>query len=129
MGLSAHLEGLMNGTFLLALGAVWQDVRLSRRSATVAFASALYGAYANWVFTTAAAVAGTGAMTPLASAGRKAEPWLEAVVTAGFVSVGIAMLLAAGLLTWSFRRSAVVSPELPDYALKQSELEEHRVSR
>jgi hydroxylaminobenzene mutase len=23
MGLSAHLEGVMNGTFLIALGAIW----------------------------------------------------------------------------------------------------------
>ena len=28
MALAAHLEGLMNGTFLIALGAVWQFVRL-----------------------------------------------------------------------------------------------------
>jgi hypothetical protein len=27
MGLAAHLEGLMNGTCLIALGAVWQFVR------------------------------------------------------------------------------------------------------
>jgi hypothetical protein len=29
MGLAAHLEGVMNGTFLIALGAVWMKVRLS----------------------------------------------------------------------------------------------------
>jgi hydroxylaminobenzene mutase len=29
MGLAAHLEGVMNGTFLVALGAVWTEVRLS----------------------------------------------------------------------------------------------------
>ena len=28
MGLAAHLEGLMNGIFLLALGAIWTQVRL-----------------------------------------------------------------------------------------------------
>jgi hydroxylaminobenzene mutase len=27
MGLAAHLEGVMNGTFLIALGAVWMEVR------------------------------------------------------------------------------------------------------
>jgi hydroxylaminobenzene mutase len=26
MGLAAHLEGVMNGTFLIALGAVWTEV-------------------------------------------------------------------------------------------------------
>jgi len=28
MGLAAHLEGVMNGTFLIALGAIWIEVRL-----------------------------------------------------------------------------------------------------
>lgn len=28
MGLAAHLEGVMNGAFLLVVGAVWQEVRL-----------------------------------------------------------------------------------------------------
>ena len=32
MGLAAHLEGLMNGIFLIALGAVWNEVRMSLRS-------------------------------------------------------------------------------------------------
>jgi len=31
MGLTAHLEGVMNGIFLLALGAAWAEVRLSPR--------------------------------------------------------------------------------------------------
>ena len=31
MGLSAHLEGVMNGTFLIALGAIWGHVELSPR--------------------------------------------------------------------------------------------------
>jgi len=29
MGLAAHLEGVMNGIFLLALGAVWNEVRVT----------------------------------------------------------------------------------------------------
>jgi hydroxylaminobenzene mutase len=28
MGLAAHLEGVMNGIFLLAIGGVWNEVRL-----------------------------------------------------------------------------------------------------
>src|SRR5271163_1551921 len=37
MGLAAHLEGLMNGTFLVALGAIWIHVRLSPSATTVAY--------------------------------------------------------------------------------------------
>ena len=48
MGLSAHLEGVMNGIFLVALGAVWNLVRLPRHVMMAAYAMALYGTYANW---------------------------------------------------------------------------------
>jgi hypothetical protein len=44
MGLSAHLERAMNGMFLLALGAAWNEVRLPR-PVKVAYCSALYGTY------------------------------------------------------------------------------------
>ncbi|HVC15915.1 MAG TPA: hypothetical protein VNE18_01290, partial [Rhodanobacter sp.] len=47
MGLAAHLEGIMNGTFLVALGAIWTEVHLSSRLKAVAYWSALYGTYVN----------------------------------------------------------------------------------
>src|ERR1700754_3942703 len=68
MGLSAHLEGLMNGIFLIALGAIWSQVRLKPWAKATAFWGALYASYANWLFTTLAAVFGTKTNTPIASA-------------------------------------------------------------
>jgi hypothetical protein len=62
MGLAAHLEGVMNGTFLVALGAIWATVRLSPRWKRAAYWSALYGTYANWAVTLLAAIFGTAAM-------------------------------------------------------------------
>lgn len=103
MGLAAHLEGLMNGTFLIAVGSAWSDVRLSRRLGNVAFGAALYGAYANWVTTTLAAIFGTAALTPLTSGALHAAQWQELVVGAGFISVALAMLVSSALLLWSFR--------------------------
>ena len=47
MGLAAHLEDLMNGTFLITVGAVWPFITLSSRVAALAFWTVLYGAYAN----------------------------------------------------------------------------------
>lgn len=104
MGLAAHLEGVMNGTFLLALGAAWSKVRLSDRLSAVAYWAALGGTYGNWTVTLLAAVLGTAAMTPLASAGFGAERWQEAVVTFGFVAVGLSILVASVLLLIGFRR-------------------------
>jgi len=46
MALAAHLEGLMNGTFLIALGAVWSVIHLPSGLVTVAYWALLYGAYA-----------------------------------------------------------------------------------
>ena len=48
MALSAHLEGVMNGTFLMALGGIWGDVELPRPVEQAARWTALYGTYGNW---------------------------------------------------------------------------------
>jgi (hydroxyamino)benzene mutase len=106
MGLAAHLEGVMNGTFLIALGAVWNEVKLSPRWKAAAFWGALYGTYANWAVTTLAAVFGTGAMSPISAAGRNAAEWQERIVTIGFVSVGIVIIATAVLVLIGLRRNA-----------------------
>src|ERR1700750_1531229 len=68
MGVSAHLEGVMNGTFLLVLGSIWTEVRLSPAAKTAAFWTVLYGTYANWFFTTLGAIFGTAAANPITAA-------------------------------------------------------------
>ena len=103
MGLAAHLEGLMNGTFILAVGAAWSEARMSARSAAIAYGAFLYGAYGNWLVTLISAAIGTTAMTPIAGAGHSGEQWQEFLVTAGFVSVGIAMIAGSMLLLLGFR--------------------------
>ena len=104
MGLAAHLEGVMNGIFLLALGAAWSEVKLEGRTLAIAYWTALYGTYANWAVTTLAAVFGTGALSPVTAPGRMAAPWQENLVHAGFISVGIAILSATVLVLWGLRR-------------------------
>jgi hydroxylaminobenzene mutase len=106
MGLAAHLEGVMNGTFLIAVGAVWTRLVLSTRQRTVAAGLLLYGTYANWLFITLAALLGTSAATPIAGAGHAGAPWQEDLVTAGLVTVAIAMIVATALLALGFVRRA-----------------------
>jgi hypothetical protein len=48
MGLAAHLEGVINGIFLLALGAAWNELRLAPAPKSATFWIALYGTYMNW---------------------------------------------------------------------------------
>ena len=106
MGLAAHLEGLMNGIFLVALGAIWAEVKLTPRLMSVAYWTILYGTYANWAATTMAAIFGTAALSPITAAGHSAHPWQEGVITFGFSSVGIAMVGSSALILWGLRSHA-----------------------
>jgi hydroxylaminobenzene mutase len=108
MGLAAHLEGVMNGTFLIALGAVWMEVRLSAKLKAAAYWTALYGAYINWVTTGLGATLGAAALSPITSAGHSALPWQETVMTALFMSVGLAIVGSSVLVLWGLRRAATV---------------------
>jgi len=110
MGLAAHLEGVMNGTFLLALGAVWTEVRLPRPVKAVAYWGTLYATYANWLTTTLAAVFGTGALSPLTAPGYKGQPWQESFITIGFMSVGIVFVATAVLILWGLKARALRLP-------------------
>lgn len=106
MGLAAHLEGVMNGILLLALGAIWPHVRLGRNAKAAAFWTALYSAYANWLFTTLAAIFGTGALSPITAPGFRAQAWQESLVTAGLMSVGIVVVLSTLIFLWGLRGKA-----------------------
>ncbi|MCU1218864.1 MAG: hydrogenase [Candidatus Angelobacter sp.] len=106
MGLAAHLEGVMNGTFLVALGAVWMEVRLPLKLKAAAYWSALYGAYINWATTALAGALGTGALSPITGAGHSAQPWQETLITALFMSVGLAIVGSSILVLWGLRRAA-----------------------
>jgi hydroxylaminobenzene mutase len=103
MGVAAHLEGVTNGTFLVALGAIWTEVRLASRAKTIAYWTALYGTYVNWLTTTLAAVFGTAANNPIAAAGYSGQPWQENLVAAGFLTVALAIIAASVLVLWGLR--------------------------
>jgi hydroxylaminobenzene mutase len=69
------------------------------------FWAVLYGTYANLFVTTLAAILGANAMSPV-TGGQGAPAWQEAIITGGFVTVGIAMLVSSALILWGFRRNA-----------------------
>ncbi len=104
MGLAAHLEGLMNGTFLIAVGAIWPHVRLARTPANIAYWTLLYGTYMNWLITVLAAIFGTAALSPISGAGHSGLAWQESLVTAGFMSVGIIIVIASLIVLWGLRK-------------------------
>jgi hydroxylaminobenzene mutase len=107
MGLAAHLEGVMNGTFLVALGAAWNEVRLAPTIKTAAYWTALYGTYVNWFVTTLAAIFGTAVLSPITGAGHHGLQWQETFVGIAFPTVGIAIIACSVMVLWGLRAKAV----------------------
>lgn len=104
MGLSAHLQGITNGVFLLAVGAAWDRVALSPRLSGVTFWLLASGTILNWAATSLAAFWGTGELTPIISPHPTAAPWQEAVVSTGLIALTLAMLAGSALLLYGFVR-------------------------
>ncbi|OBJ54859.1 hydrogenase [Mycobacterium sp. 1423905.2] len=111
MALSAHLEGVMNGTFLMALGATWGQVNLPRRIGQATRWAALYGTYGNWLFTTLGAALGTAAANPTLSQGHHGTPRQEKVVLLGFRSMRYAFLTAVVLILVGLSRPKTKSTQ------------------
>ncbi len=110
LGLSAHTIGILSGTLLIALGAVWDKFSLSSRQTQIMYGAWLYSSYANWLGCLTAAVLGTGKTTPLASAGAMGSPMAETVVAVMLVSVAITSFIAVGLSLFGLR-SNLASPD------------------
>lgn len=103
--LAGHLEAAMNGMFVMIVGLFFHRVRLSTTQARVCRGALLYGAFANWVFTTLAGILGASEATPIAGAGHHAAAGTEQAVLAGLVTVALAMILAVVLLLMGLLRS------------------------
>lgn len=99
MGLVSHLEGLMNGTLMIALGAAWGHVRLSASPERWAWGLLLFGTVANWFATLLAAVWGVGSLTmPLTAAGHTGADWQEWLVGGLLFALSFAMVGAFALV-------------------------------
>lgn len=105
MGLSSHLEGVLNGIFLVVLGLIWGRLALGRVGLRVAFWLAIYGTFANWATTLLAALWGAGASMPIAAAGHQGTPLQEMIIDIGLWSLAISMVGAGSLVLWGLRRS------------------------
>ena len=104
MGLSSHLEGLMNGMLLVILGLLWHRLRLSPGLSRLTFWSAVYGTYANWATTLAAAALNAGAtLMPMAALGRRGTPLQENLLVFGLVSLSVSILVCSGVVLWGLR--------------------------
>ena len=108
MGLSSHLEGIMNGLVLVVLGLLWPRLQLGAGSQKVAYYLALYGTYTNWAATLLAGFIGAGGtMMPLAAAEFIGSGLQEGLITLALMSLSIAMLIVGGMALWGVSRNPV----------------------
>ena len=103
MGLAAHLEGVMNGTFLIAAGLIWNDLRLLSKLKNATYWTLIYGTFVNWLITLIAAYSGTYAMSPVTGHGFMGTPIQENFVNAGFITVGLTMVFSVTVMTYGLR--------------------------
>ncbi len=104
-GLSGHLEGVMNGMFLMITGLAWKELGLGRTAERVVYGLLVFSTFANWATSTAIGVLGTSKATPIAGAGHGAGPLTENAVLAMLVLVAVAMVGAAGTMAVQLWRS------------------------
>jgi hydroxylaminobenzene mutase len=97
MGLTSHLEGVLNGMFLVLLGLVWPHVHLPHAWSLTAVALIVYSAYANWLGTLLAGAWGAGRkLTPIAAGDHEASKLKETIF--GFLLISLSVAIVIGVV-------------------------------
>lgn len=116
MGLSSHLEGVLNGMFLVALGLMWPRLRLGSAAAATTYWLALYGTFANWAATLLAAAWGAGRTMPIAAGAHQGTPTQETVIMGLLFSLSLAVVAVSGMVLWGLRGAPERDDLAPDEA-------------
>ncbi|HEY4967215.1 MAG TPA: hypothetical protein VII28_12490 [Puia sp.] len=103
MGLAAHMEGVMNGTFLIAVGLIWNELKLSKNLKNAAYGTLIYGTFVNWFVTLLSAHFGTSKMTPISGQGFVGTDLQENIVRVGYITVGLTMVFSVIVMTYGLR--------------------------
>jgi hydroxylaminobenzene mutase len=92
MGLASHLEGVLNGIFLVVLGLLWPRLHLPDVWLVITFWLALFGTFANWLATFLGAFWGAGTMMPIAGMSHQGSARQERVIRFLLVTLSVAMV-------------------------------------
>lgn len=104
MGLTAHLEGVMNGMFLVILGLIWNRLVISDRWLSYTFWLTLYGSFANFVAVTVAAITGAGKMMPIAG-GKEGTAIVEGLISSLLITLALAMIFVCAVVLTGLHRN------------------------
>jgi len=103
MGLTAHLEGIMNGMFLMIVGVIWNRLALSSTWLKTTYLLLLYSTFANFLSVLIAALTGAGKMMPIAG-GQEGSALVEAFINFLLISLSLAILFACITIALGFYR-------------------------
>jgi len=107
LGLSVHLLGIMQGTFLAVLGLLWPKLKLTQVTARVGFWLVVYGFLAAWTANVLAGVWGAGnSMLPLAAGPARGSALQEGIIALGLWTAAVAQITALLVIVWGLRASA-----------------------
>lgn len=104
LGLSVHLLGIMQGTFLAVLGLLWPKLKLTHLMSRVGFWLILYGFFAAWIANVLAGVWGAGSsLLPMAAGQAQGRPLQEGIITIGLRTAALSQITALLLILWGLR--------------------------
>jgi (hydroxyamino)benzene mutase len=92
LGISCHVEGVLNGIFLVVLGLIWKRIALADIWLVITFWLSVYGTFSNWLGYLIAAIYNAGRHLSIASAGHQGPPLADDVVDFLLVTLTISML-------------------------------------
>jgi (hydroxyamino)benzene mutase len=105
LALSTHLLGIMQGTFLIAIGLLWPRLTFTNGQSTVGQILAIYGCVAAWIANLAGAALGAGgSIVPMASGGARGNALQETAINILLRSAAVSLVALTVLLLWGLRR-------------------------
>ena len=105
MGVSSHMEGVLNGMFLVLLGLIWSRIDLPVKWLRISFWLAIYGTFMNWLAILLAAIFNAGKMLGVAANGKEGHPVVEGMIAFSLISLSVAMLTICITVMIGLRRS------------------------
>jgi hydroxylaminobenzene mutase len=105
MGVSSHIEGVLNGMFLILLGLIWNKLSLSGTWLKITFWMAVYGTFMNWFGILIAAVFNGGKMLGIVAEGQEGSPVVEGFIGFSLISLSIAMITVSIAILIGLRRN------------------------
>lgn len=104
LGLSSHLEGVLNGLLLIIFGLIWPKLTMTDKLYKWSFMLALFGTYTNWLTTLLAGFWGAGSeLMPIAGESMQGTPWQEMIIKFGLISLSISMVSVCVIMLWGLR--------------------------